>query len=286
MRTWSCIVLFAVALGANGQTMKKYTYTGMNGKEHDIEVYLPKNHKSSAKVPCFIHFHGGGWSGGSLSSGRPFCKYFASRGIVALTANYSMHPKINGRPPKLPAGESRKRICVIDGKTVIRWVKTHAQELGIAPNKIVAAGGSAGGHIALLSMMNDAFNNPRDPKNITTDVQAFVLMCPAFVLPERDRTADVNVFKNLNKKLPPMLFLVGETDGWRKACSILTAKLSRNGENFECWMGPKSGHMFFRGKSWKNRCLIKIDAFLVKNGFLKGTSPLEPEQGVKLVKLH
>ena len=37
---------------------------------------------------------------------------------------------------------------VADGKAAVRWVRAHARELGIDPQRIAAAGGSAGGHVA------------------------------------------------------------------------------------------------------------------------------------------
>src|SRR5437763_853464 len=57
-----------------------------------------------------ILFHGGGWSGGNLEQFRHACKYLASRGLVAATANYRMLRK--DEPGKLPPGESKKRVCI------------------------------------------------------------------------------------------------------------------------------------------------------------------------------
>lgn len=271
-----CLAFFPVFIFCctAGAASKTFHYTGGNGKDHAIEVYFPEGNPKSTKRSCFLFFHGGGWTNGDLKSGRPICEYLASRGMVALTANYSMHPKEEQK--NLPAGESKKRICVMDGKTVVRWVKQHAEELGIDPEKIVVSGASAGGHISVLQMMDETFNNPADPAAINTDVQAFVLLCPAFTVPERDSTPDVNVFQWLEKKFPPTLFFVGETDGWKKAADVLIEKLSRKKADIEVWMGPGVGHMFFRTEGWLTPTEIKIDQFLVRHGFLEGTSPLHP----------
>jgi hypothetical protein len=48
--------------------------------------------------------------------------------------------------------------CVKDGKTAMRWVRTHAAELGIDPSRILAGGGSAGGHIAAATALVSGFN--------------------------------------------------------------------------------------------------------------------------------
>lgn len=286
-RIFTALVLVFIACTVAGAEKKTFSYTGMNGQEQAIEAYFPDGHGASAsvKAPCFVFFHGGGWSGGDLSQGRAFCEYLASRGMVALTANYSMHPKDEVK--NLPDGESRKRICVIDGKTVVRWVKQQADELGIDPGRIVAGGASAGGHISVLQMMDDPFNNPAYPMAINTDVQAFVLLCPAFTLPERDRTPEVNVFRHLDKKFPPTLFIVGETDKWKGASDVLLEKLSEKNAEVEAWMGPGVGHMFFRTEGWLTPTKIKIDEFLVKHGLLEGGVTLKQgEKDFELEPIH
>lgn len=163
----------------------------------------------------------------------------------------------------------------MDGKTVIRWAKKHADELGIDPERMVVSGASAGGHISVLSMMDSEFSNPKDPKEINTEVQAFILLCPAFTILTRDTSPDVNVFKHLDKKFPPILFIVGETDNWKKASDVFVEKLSAKNEDLETWMGPKGGHMFFRTKGWITPTLLRIDAFLTAKGFLEGSTTLE-----------
>jgi len=278
---WAAMMCIAtgVQLGlcaSAGAAKKEYSYTGMNGESHRIEAYFPDNHEPGGNAPCFVYFHGGSWVGGDLRAGSVICNYLASRGMVALTANYSMHPK--EELDNLPEGESKKRICVMDGKTVIRWAKQHANELGIDPEKVVTGGGSAGGHISVLQMMDEEFNNPADPEAINTEVKAFALFCPAFTVLKKDRCPDVNIFNHLDKKFPPTLFFLGETDNWKKAADALIEKLAEKKSDLEVWKGPEVGHMFFREKEWITSTLITLDEFLVANGFLDGKTPLQPAE--------
>ena len=107
---------------------KEFIYKHTAGKPQTLEVYFPKDHDpAKAKVPCVLLFHGGGWSGGDLKTFRYDCQYFASRGLVAATANYYMVPKAERN--KLPAGTSCKSFCITDAKSAIRWMKQHAGEL-------------------------------------------------------------------------------------------------------------------------------------------------------------
>ncbi len=288
---WSGLLLFGLAFHAteaNGATKsggaKVYSYVGINGEPHDFEVYFPKEEMRSEKAPCAVFFHGGGWTGGSRNQFSSIAEYFASRGMVSITADYSVHSKEAQKT--LPAGESKKRVCVIDGKSVIRWVKQHADELGIDPARIVAGGASAGGHIAVLSMLDETYGNPKDPQGIDTDVKAFLLFCPAFTLLEKDRAPDVNVFNHLDKPVPPALFIVGETDKWKIASDALVKVLSQKGIKVENWMAADEGHMFFRKGPWQDVCLKKADDFLIAHGLLAGESPLaHPAAGKQLQRL-
>jgi len=48
--------------------------------------------------------------------------------------------------------------CVKDGKSAIRWLKTNASDYGIDPSKIIAGGGSAGGHVAAATATLSSFD--------------------------------------------------------------------------------------------------------------------------------
>ena len=146
-----------------------YSYKEEHGVTRKIEVYFPKSHEATHdSVPGIIMFHGGGWGGGKRDQFRYLCHYFASRGLVAATVSYRLATKAD-------AGDgSRKRVCVTDAKSAIRWYKQHAVELGIDPQRIIAGGGSAGGHICLLATTNPGLNDPNDNRTYDTSVAACI----------------------------------------------------------------------------------------------------------------
>lgn len=101
-----------------------------------LDLALPP--KADKPRPAIIFIHGGGWTGGRKEDFTGFAKTFAADGYVAVSVNYRLAPK-----HVFPAQ-------VEDCKCAVRWMRAHADELGLDPMRIGALGGSAGGHLALM----------------------------------------------------------------------------------------------------------------------------------------
>lgn len=262
---------------------KVYTYKQSAGKPRDMEIYFPPNHDpAKSKVPGMILFHGGGWTGGTLDQFRAACAYFASRGLVCATAEYRMLGA--GEPAKLPKGESHKRVCVTDAKSAIRWFKQHAGELGVDPKRIITGGGSAGGHISALATMNPGLNDPADPKDINTDVVAYLWFNPAFS-PADDKDPEVDILHHLKADLPPAIAFFGDKDSWKNGWDKAHAKWqSRGTKTIDLRIAPGQAHSFFNKEPWRTVTLIAADEFLVKHGLLTGVPTLQaPATAEKLI---
>jgi acetyl esterase/lipase len=173
---------------------------------------------------------------------------------------------------------------VTDGKSAIRWIKSHAGELGVDPEKIVGGGGSAGGHICVLAALNaDGLNDPADPVGIDTSVRAFLLFNPAFVTPGSDRDAEVDVFEHLDGNLPPFLFLFGTEDTWKPATDVLFETLKKKQSATRYLVAPEEGHSFWIKDPWYDLCLAECDALLVSLGLLEGPAPVPAPSDKRLV---
>jgi acetyl esterase len=270
-------------LGADVTPGKRYTYKQSAGKPREMEIYFPVNHDpSKTKVPGMILFHGGGWSGGSLGQFRKACEYFASRGLVCATAEYRMLTKEESA--KLPARETKKRACITDAKSAIRWFKQHAGELGIDPQRIITGGGSAGGHISALATLNPGLNDPADPQDIDTSVVAYLWFNPAFA-PDDEKDLEVDVLRFLRKDIAPAIAFFGTEDTWLKGWTSAYEKLKSLGNTTtDLQFAQGQAHSFFNKDPWQTVTLIAADRFLVKQGLLKGEATLKaPAGGEKLV---
>jgi len=255
---------------------KTFVYKQSGGKSQELEVYFPANWGASkSKVPGVILFHGGSWRGGNLNQFRYVCKYLASRGLVAATANYRM--LTTDEVKALPAGESNKRTCVTDAKSSIRWMKQHAAELGIDPQRIITGGGSAGGHVSILATTTPGLNDPVDPKEFDTSVVAYLLFNPAL------RDSDISdpeicALQQVSGNFPPAIFFFGDQDGaWKPGTDSLLKRLKALGNtSAELWIAEGQKHSFFNRPPWQDITLAQADRFLVKHGFLTGPCTLPP----------
>jgi acetyl esterase/lipase len=270
-------------LGAEAPAGKPYIYKTSAGKERKMEIYFPPNHDAAkSKVPGLILFHGGSWSGGSLSQFRIACAYFASRGLVCATSEYQILSKADAK--KLPAGETRKRVCVTDAKSSIRWFKQHASELGVDPQRIITGGGSAGGHISALATMNPNLNDPVDPKEFDTSVVAYLWFNPAFATDD-DQDAEIDILQHMKVELPPAIAFFGDKDPWKKGWDMAYAKWKSLGtKTIDLNIAPGQSHSFFNKGPWQTVTLIAADKFLVKQGLLQGEpTKTMPATGEKLI---
>jgi len=97
----------------------------------------------AAPAPAVVCIHGGAWRLGDKASYDPLIQQFAKHGYVGVTVEYRFAPDY-----KWPAQFE-------DIQCAIRYLRTHATELGIIPNKIAAFGDSAGGHLSLMAGLVD-----------------------------------------------------------------------------------------------------------------------------------
>lgn len=262
--------------------VKNFNYKDGGGRDGEIEVHFPEGHDATKKaVPGIIMFHGGAWRKGDKSSFSYLCHYFASRGLVAATANY----KLVEKGVTAIAGESIKRVCITDTKSAIRWYKENASKLGVDPERIIAGGGSAGGHVCLLATHNPGLNNPSDNEDYDTSVKAYLLFNPALKGVDA-KDPEVDFLQYIKKDQPPAIVIFGTKDKWLKGWKPAYQKMKDLGvENIDSWSAKEQGHAFFNNQPWADVTIKVCDEFLIKNGFLDGEPTLkDPETGETLTK--
>lgn len=120
------------------------TYAIANNSELKLDLYLPKDR--SAPKPTLILFHGGGWVDGQKEKNVLQLLPYLSMNWVVVNVEYRL-----ARNSPAPA-------AVEDCRCALRWVVDHARDYNVDASKIVLTGGSAGGHLALITGMLPAGN--------------------------------------------------------------------------------------------------------------------------------
>ena len=118
-------------------TTEDVEYLRHGDKKLIARLYKPKG---DGPFPAVIDLHGGAWTSGDLTGTQGLDETLAKNGFVV--ASLEFRHNADGYPTSL-----------IDINYAIRWVKAHARELKIDPNRIGTAGASSGGHLAMLVAM-------------------------------------------------------------------------------------------------------------------------------------
>ncbi len=126
---------------ANLMVHKNIVYKKVDTLALGLDIYEKKG--LSGSVPALIFIHGGGWSKGKRSDYLPYLIDFAEKGYVTVTVSYRL------------SGAAHFPAAVEDVKCAVRWVRAHASQYGIDPDRIALIGGSAGGHLALMAGYSD-----------------------------------------------------------------------------------------------------------------------------------
>lgn len=253
----------------------------------DIElkawIFEPADLRGEEKRPAIVFFFGGGWNGGSPGQFAPQAAYLTERGMVAVLADY----RVRSRHGTLAD------IAVSDAKTVIRWVRSHADRLGIDPERIAAGGGSAGGHLAAATALLPGHGGSSDGSDISSVPNALVLFNPVVITaplpdssgPELEKLESLqprlgaepesmSPYHHVRSGLPPTLIFHGEMDKTVPYGHVerFTEAMTAAGNRCELVGYPDQGHGFFnahrKDDSAYRDTLRRMDDFLVSMDWL------------------
>jgi acetyl esterase/lipase len=114
-----------------------------NGHErHKLDLFVPE--KTDGPLPLIIWVHGGGWQNGSKEGCPPLRNGYTGRGYAVASINYRL------------SGHAVFPAQIEDCKAAIRWLRAHAKQYNLDPQRFGVWGSSAGGHlVALLGTSGD-----------------------------------------------------------------------------------------------------------------------------------
>lgn len=287
-------LICAVAVTANAQTIRHFAeddqrpvetivYKQVGGLDLRLLVCKPDSWAPGQRRAAMLWVHGGGFTGGKPEAFLPHMKYSAARGAVAFGVQYRLM-----KPPKLDDETKRQAFldgpsladCIADCADAVRYLRAHAAELGVAPDRISAIGDSAGAYLAasLCTLVEpEARANAVIACSSISDLTTG--FGPDYIKPDEDANALSPLFR-IPADAPPFLILHGANDWLKDEPARFYDALQKNDIDCELKTYALGRHAFIvYGYSATDeqitRALLDLDAFLLARGLLDGPHTLE-----------
>jgi acetyl esterase/lipase len=188
---------------------KTVVYKKASDAELTLHIFNPP-HKFHGPHPAIAFFFGGGWKVGTPIQFYAECAHFAEEGFVAISADYRIESVERTTPFD----------SVTDGKSAIRYVRAHAKQFNIDPDRIVGAGASAGGQVAAAAATIKGLDDPDDNLDISPRPDALILWYAVIDnSPDgygysrvKERYREISPLHNITSNVPPTLFMLGTKD--------------------------------------------------------------------------
>ena len=198
-----------------GEALTDVAYCTAGASLQKMDVYFPD---SGGPWPVLAYVHGGSWMHGDKAEALMFADRMTAQGYLVVSINYRLYPE--GQFPNM----------IEDVKCAIRFLRAHAREYNLDPNRIAAIGPSAGGHLVSLLGTSDisAGWDVGEYLDQSSRVQAVIAMAPVTDLTRSFPNANIEAMRNIGfgehnivpaspithvtSDDPPFLLIHGERD--------------------------------------------------------------------------
>jgi dienelactone hydrolase len=262
---------------------RTFVYKKVKDVDLDLVVHYPPVWKESDRRPAIVFFN-------KYKFGMQ-ADYLAGRGLVAAEAAYRTTNDVRDR--------------IANGHDALRWLRANAGKLGIDPERIAAAGGSASAHVAAClgvglepatgakapaqgGEATPAAEGPAPPAaKVSSMPNALVLFNPILEVtggPQikkrigdfpRAQARELSPVLHLRKDTPPALLMYGTLDRYLKQGEDYIRRARKLGVRADLYTAEGQVHSFFNNSPWKERTLYRVDQFLESMGWLKGPPTLK-----------
>jgi arylsulfatase A-like enzyme/dienelactone hydrolase len=246
------------------------TYHQPSEGELKLHVFKPADWKAADRRPAIVWFHGGAWKTGDARAFYWQSNYLSSRGMVCICPEYRIE-SLHGTSPV----ESTR-----DAMRAMQYVRAHADEFGIDPDRIAAGGGSAGGHLAASLAMVKGFEDA-ELSGTSPIPNALLLFNPVLDTTEKgfgswwvpDPEA-ISPITQMSGQQPPAIIFNGALDQTTtlERARAFTEKMNSLGNRCELVVYPQAEHSFFHrgtGDEYFADTLRRTELFLESLEWLK-----------------
>lgn len=247
-----------------------------------MHVFAREDINESKPHPAVVFIHGGGWAFGEPSDFFAACRRYATMGFTTFSVQYRLAENPNG---DIPSPRLTPIECVKDVRSAVRWVRAHAAEFAIDPDRIVVGGHSVGGQLSLSTVLFDSINEDTDDLTVSPTANALLLYsgtpdtmeawCDYLLADRREQIWSISPAHNVRPGMPPAIAFHGRDDHvvpfWKVA--RLKRFMDEAGNTFELHVYDGREHYLAVGDETyagilDDDILEKTDAFLRRYGFL------------------
>lgn len=256
-------------------------YKTIDSLKLKLDIFYNKQSVERENNNAIVFFHGGGWAYGTPSEFFTTCERYAKMGIVTFSVEYRLSIE-NGIAPHQTISPIES---VMDAKSAMRWVRENAERFHIDRNKLVAAGQSAGGQLALATAMIDDYNEKSDDLSISCRPNAILLFsacvntvegwCDHLLGDRRTQIWSISPAHNIKGGLPPMIEFHGTDDEQvpKWTVQFFETAMKKEGNYFELHIYEGRKHYLGAGnpkysRYYDDEILELADDFLRKYNFL------------------
>lgn len=252
------------------EAQKTLIYKKIGDIELKMVIRYPEGNKKCPLVPAIVFFYGGGWNSAAPDQFAGQAKYLTKEGMITVLADYRVK-NLNGTTPF---------DALDDARSAVAYLREHAVELGINPNKLAAGGGSAGGQLAAatdltgsgfaegstvscrpnaLVLFNPVFNNGPGQFGNNKDSQAVGNRYPEF-----------SPYHNIKKGAAPTIVFLGTSDALIPVSVAEDYKKAMEAVGSRCDLYLYDGqeHGFFNREPYFTQTIEKATQFLRELSYL------------------
>ncbi|MEP0321242.1 alpha/beta hydrolase [Bauldia litoralis] len=164
-------------------TLTRRSFAYASGARRSLDVHAPAD---VSHAPVVLFFYGGSWQHGARERYRFVASALATKGFVAIVADYRVYPEV-GYPAFLE-----------DAAMAARWTRDHAAEFGGDPRRLFVMGHSAGAYIAAMLALDARWLASVDLHPNETFAGLIGIAGPYDFLPLRDKTLEI-IFGGANR---------------------------------------------------------------------------------------
>jgi len=207
---------WASLIGQRFRAERDVVYRTVDGRKLAVDLYIPYKAEPG---PTVFYIHGGGWANGSKEQYVLWYLPYLELGMRVVAVQY----RLSGVAPA-PAGAE-------DCACALRWMFRNAAKYGIDTRRVVVTGGSAGGHLALLTAFGGSgvdcpdaegptpraaavinYYGPTDLARLIDGVSGSVKRWLRASQPIEEMARRLSPIAWVRAGLPPVLTLHGEAD--------------------------------------------------------------------------